>query len=241
VGGFLLEAETLTTPLSKLPGFDAQKAPVLSVDTHLPAVPHERMLEQALRARFMAPPVWQPEFVQERAYLDRPMSRAAVLLGLVMRDEPMVLLTRRANHMSTHSGQVAFPGGKVDPEDTDVRHTALREAHEEVGLNPALVHVLGELPTYTTGSAFVITPVVGLVEPGFEAVANPSEVAQVFEVPLSFLMNPRVFAVSGTPCPTAKGIRSISYGVPRRACCATFIAFYRSESGQSQAPAMMGP
>ena len=86
----------MTTPLSKLPGFDAQKAPVLSVDTHLPAVPHERMLEQALRARFMAPPVWQPEFVQERAYLDRPMSRAAVLLGLVMRDEPMVLLTRRA-------------------------------------------------------------------------------------------------------------------------------------------------
>jgi hypothetical protein len=142
VGGFLLKPETLTTPLSKLPGFDAQQAPVLSIDTHLPAVPHERMQELALRARFRAPPVWQPEFVQERAYLDRPMARAAVLLGLVMRDEPMVLLTRRAKHMSTHSGQVAFPGGKVDPQDPDVRHTALREAQEEVGLNPALVHVL---------------------------------------------------------------------------------------------------
>jgi 8-oxo-dGTP pyrophosphatase MutT (NUDIX family) len=125
----------------------------LSVDTHLPAVSHERMQEVALRARFKAPPIWQPEFVQERAYLDRPMARAAVLLGLVMRDEPMVLLTRRANHMSTHSGQVAFPGGKVDPLDRDLRHTALREAHEEVGLSPALVQVLGELPTYTTGSA----------------------------------------------------------------------------------------
>ena len=79
MGGFLLKPQTLTTPLSKLPGFDAQKAPVLSVDTHLPAVPHERMQELALRARFMAPPVWQPEFVQERAYLDRPMARAAVL------------------------------------------------------------------------------------------------------------------------------------------------------------------
>ena len=130
MGGFLLNSKSLTTPLSKLPGFDAQNAPVLSVDSHLPAVPHERLHETALRARFMAPPIWQPEFVQERAYLDRPMARAAVLLGLVMRDEPMVLLTRRANHMSTHSGQVAFPGGKVDPEDKDVRHTALREAHE---------------------------------------------------------------------------------------------------------------
>ena len=211
MGGFLLKAETLTTPLSKLPGFDAQKAPVLSVDTHLPAVPHERMLAQALRDRFMAPPVWQPEFVQERAYLDRPMSRAAVLLGLVMRDEPMVLLTRRANHMSTHSGQVAFPGGKVDPQDPDVRHTALREAHEEVGLSPALVHVLGELPTYTTGSAFVITPVVGLVDPGFEAVPNPSEVAQVFEVPLSFLMNP---AHPRRHAHEAQGVRREWYSMP---------------------------
>ena len=211
MGGFFLKPQTVTTPLSKLSGFDAQQAPVLSVDTHLPAVPHERMQALALRARFMAPPVWQPEFVQERAYLDRPMARAAVLLGLVMRDEPMVLLTRRANHMSTHSGQVAFPGGKVDPLDKDLRHTALREAHEEVGLSPALVQVLGELPTYTTGSAFVITPVVALVDPGFEAAPNPNEVAQVFEVPLSFLMNP---AHHRRHAHEAEGVRREWYSMP---------------------------
>lgn len=203
----------MTTPLSKLPGFDAQKAPVLSVDAHLPPVPSERLSEGSLRARFMTPPVWQPEFVQERAYLDRPTARAAVLLGLVMRDEPMVLLTRRANHMSTHSGQVAFPGGKVDPEDQDVRHTALREAHEEVGLNPAMVQVLGHLPTYTTGSAFIITPVVALVDPGFEPVPNASEVAQVFEVPLSFLMNP---AHHRRHAHVAEGVRREWYSMPYR-------------------------
>jgi 8-oxo-dGTP pyrophosphatase MutT (NUDIX family) len=211
VGGFLLKPQAVMTPLSKMSGFDAQKAPVVSVDTHLPAVPHERMQEVALRARFMAPPVWQPEFVLERAYLDRPVARAAVLLGLVMRDEPMVLLTRRAKHMTTHSGQVAFPGGKVDPLDKDLRHTALREAHEEVGLSPALVQVLGELPTYTTGSAFVITPVVALVDPGFEAAPNPSEVAQVFEVPLSFLMNP---AHHRRHVHEAEGVRREWYSMP---------------------------
>ena len=180
----------MTTPLSKLPGFDAQKAPVLSIDAHLPAVPVDRLHEQALKERFKSPPVWTPELVQERAYLDRPIARAAVLLGLVMREEPMVLLTRRTAHMSTHSGQVAFPGGKVDAQDTDARHTALREAQEEVGLDPLLVQVLGELPVYITGSAFVITPVVALVDPRFIAEPNPDEVDQVFEVPLSFLMNP---------------------------------------------------
>jgi 8-oxo-dGTP pyrophosphatase MutT (NUDIX family) len=180
----------VTTPLSKLPGFDAQKAPVLSIDAHLPAVPHERMQEVSLRARFKAPPFWQPEFVQERAYLDRPTARAAVLLGLVMRDEPMVLLTRRANHMSTHSGQVAFPGGKQDPEDQDAVATALREAHEEVGLEAAQAEVLGSLPVYETGTAFIVTPVVALVQPDVVLKPNPYEVAQVFEVPLRFLLDP---------------------------------------------------
>lgn len=171
----------------------------------------ERMQAQSLRDRFRAPPVWQPELVQERAYLDRPTAHAAVLLGLVMRQEPMVLLTRRANHMSTHSGQVAFPGGKVDPQDTDVRHTALREAHEEVGLHPSRVQVLGELPTYTTGSAFVVTPVVALIDPEFQATPNPSEVAQVFEVPLSFLMNP---AHHRRHAHEAQGVRREWYSMP---------------------------
>jgi 8-oxo-dGTP pyrophosphatase MutT (NUDIX family) len=176
--------------LAQIPDFSPHDVEVLGTDGHLPAVPLHALSEESLRHRFARPAPGELAAFHEPLWNDAPPKPASVLLGLVMRDEPMVLLTRRANHMSTHSGQVAFPGGKVDPEDKDVRHTALREAHEEVGLNPALVHVLGELPTYTTGSAFVITPVVGLVDPGFEAVPNPSEVAQVFEVPLSFLMNP---------------------------------------------------
>ena len=116
--------------------------------------------------------------------------RAAVLVPIVLRDCPTVLLTERTLHLSTHSGQIAFPGGKVDEDDADAAATALREAQEEVGLEPAWVQVLGTLPDYVTGSAFVITPVVALVQPGFTLAANSHEVAAIFEVPLEFLMNP---------------------------------------------------
>jgi 8-oxo-dGTP pyrophosphatase MutT (NUDIX family) len=101
-----------------------------------------------------------------------------------------VLLTRRAAHMKTHSGQIAFPGGKVDPEDANMQATALREAEEEVGLSARHVEVIGELPIYITGTSFWVTPVIGLVSPDFELLINADEVADVFEVPLSFLMNP---------------------------------------------------
>jgi 8-oxo-dGTP pyrophosphatase MutT (NUDIX family) len=85
---------------------------------------------------------------------------------------------------------VAFPGGRVDPEDASLVHTALREAQEEVGLPPDVVEVLGLLPTYITGSAFAVSPVVALVQPPGQLQPNPHEVAEVFEVPLAFLLNP---------------------------------------------------
>jgi 8-oxo-dGTP pyrophosphatase MutT (NUDIX family) len=138
--------------------------------------------------------VWQPEVVRENFTSDRPPAQAAVLVPIVMRGpqacSPTVLLTRRAAHMKTHSGQIAFPGGKVDPEDANMRATALREAHEEVGLSARHVQVIGELPVYITGTSFWVTPVIGLVSPDFEPCPNADEVAEVFEVPLSFLMNP---------------------------------------------------
>src|SRR5204863_1509008 len=120
----------------------------------------------------------------------RPTADASVLVGIVMRDQPTVILTERTTHLSTHSGQVAFPGGKRDDTDRDAVHTALREAQEEIGLDPSCVEVIGTLPTYMTGSRFNITPVVALVRPGHRLQANPNEVADAFEVPLEFLMNP---------------------------------------------------
>ncbi len=101
-----------------------------------------------------------------------------------------MLLTQRTTNLSTQSGQIAFPGGRTDATDIDAVDTALREATEEIGLGRHHVEVLGTLPTYVTGTAYIITPVVALVRPGFEIQPNPGEVADVFEVPLAYLMNP---------------------------------------------------
>jgi 8-oxo-dGTP pyrophosphatase MutT (NUDIX family) len=173
-----------------LPTFDALAVPVHQVDKHLPSVPRQQLTPQALRQRFLSPPLWTAEYSTERKYMSRPPAAAAVLVPLVMREELCLLLTERGAQLSTHSGQIAFPGGRTDESDRDAVHTALREAEEEIGLPPSHVEVLGTLPTYTTGSAYIITPVVALVQPGFELRPNPAEVADVFEVPLGYLMNP---------------------------------------------------
>ena len=184
----------LHIPLSKLPHFDPRQVPVVGVDDHLPAIAPAQMTPQALKARFAQPPVWTPEVVREPIFTERQPQQAAVLIALVLRgttgETPHVLLTQRAAHMKTHSGQVAFPGGKVDPEDASVQAAALREAHEEVGLHPRHVQVLGQLPVYLTGTAYHVTPVVALVSSDMALQANADEVADVFEVPLAFLMNP---------------------------------------------------
>lgn len=181
-------------PLSRPPNFDPRQVPVLGTDAHLQAVGAEQLVPDALRARFQHPPVWQAEVLSEKSFTERAPAHAAVLVPLVLRgpdlDQPTVLLTERASHLNNHSGQIAFPGGKADPEDADATATALREAHEEVGLAPHWVQVIGRLPVYTTGSAFIVTPVVALVAPEHRLRPDPNEVADVFEVPLAFLMNP---------------------------------------------------
>ena len=160
----------------------------------MPAVPTAQLQPEALKLRFANPPAWQPEIVRESSFSNRSPAHAAVLVPIVMRGtdgtQATVLLTQRAQHMSTHSGQIAFPGGKVDPQDTNRHATALREAQEEVGLHPKHVQVIGELPVYVTGTAFWVTPVIGRVNPACELMANADEVQDVFEVPLAFLMNP---------------------------------------------------
>lgn len=179
------------TSVSSLPAFDPRNVPIAGIDTHLPAVHPERLSPRALQQRFAHPPHWQPDVVLEKRFTDRDEAHAAVLVPIVVRGSQLtVLLTQRPSHMTTHAGQIAFPGGKSDPSDLSPAATALREAQEEVGLAHDYVEVMGQLPTYITGTAFVVTPVVALVHPGFTLTTNPVEVADVFEVPLEFLMNP---------------------------------------------------
>ena len=116
---------------------------------------------------------------------------ASVLVPIVDRNEPTVLLTQRTAELASHAGQVAFPGGKIDPSDKSPVAAALREAHEEVGLAPSLVEPIGYLDLYLTFSGFRILPTVARVNPEFTLTLNPREVTETFEVPLDFLMNPQ--------------------------------------------------
>jgi 8-oxo-dGTP pyrophosphatase MutT (NUDIX family) len=119
----------------------------------------------------------------------RTLSLAAVLIPLVEHEDGLtVLLTRRADTLRSHTGQVAFPGGRCDPGETPWQ-TAVREAHEEIGLEADYVTIAGMSSAYQTGSGFDITPVVGFVRPGFVVTPSPAEVADVFEVPFAFLMD----------------------------------------------------
>ena len=120
-----------------------------------------------------------------------PLVSAAVLVPIVTYPEGLtVLFTTRTPHLSAHAGQVSFPGGRVDPGDADESATALREAEEEVGLKPAQVRLIGRLDTYLTRTGFRIHPLVGLVAPPLNLRPDPHEVADVFEVPLDFLIDP---------------------------------------------------
>jgi 8-oxo-dGTP pyrophosphatase MutT (NUDIX family) len=120
------------------------------------------------------------------------LTPAAVLVAVIGRPGgATVALTQRPTTMRAHPGQIAFPGGKIDPTDESPRHAALREAREEVGLCPSMVEVLGALQPYGTRTGFAITPIVGLVDPRFHPVPEPGEVVEAFEAPFDFLMDQR--------------------------------------------------
>jgi 8-oxo-dGTP pyrophosphatase MutT (NUDIX family) len=122
---------------------------------------------------------------------DKPFRPAAVLIAIVTREQPTFLLTQRAEKLSTHSGQIAFPGGRIDPGDKNPAEAAMREAMEEIGLSREFITPLGYLDTYLSGTGFRIVPTVALVSPGFSLTLNPSEVVEAFEVPFDFLMSPK--------------------------------------------------
>lgn len=130
-------------------------------------------------------------FVLEDGVGDEELMPAAVLFPIVCRiDEPTVLLTQRTAHLKDHPGQISFPGGRCESADHSPAHTALRETFEEIGLTREHVELVGYLPEYRTATGFRVTPVVAMVTPPFDLRLDAFEVAEAFEVPLSFLMDP---------------------------------------------------
>jgi 8-oxo-dGTP pyrophosphatase MutT (NUDIX family) len=158
----------------------------------LAAIDSDGLSATAIEAAFSLNRPWIPELTGDQFRLSNAALRpAAVMMALLSSDEGLqLLLTRRTANLREHSGQIAFPGGRVDADDVSVQAAALREAFEEVGLLPHSVKVLGQLNQYVTGTGFDIAPVVGLVKGSFVAVPSPGEVSEIFQVPLVFLMNP---------------------------------------------------
>jgi 8-oxo-dGTP pyrophosphatase MutT (NUDIX family) len=127
---------------------------------------------------------------QPRRIPQPDLAEAGVLVAITAEVNPKLLLTLRAAHLSSHQGEVAFPGGKRDPEDRDIIHTALREAHEEVGLEPNEVQVLGVMDQVVSRFGYLVTPVLGIIKPGLDHIASPDELDAVFEVPLDLFRQP---------------------------------------------------
>lgn len=118
-----------------------------------------------------------------------PARPAAVLVPIVLRHEPAILLTARAQHLRRHAGQVAFPGGRLEPGESP-EEAALRETEEEIGLPRGWPRILGRMPQHLTGTGYAVTPVLGLIEPGFILAPDANEVEEAFELPLSVLLDP---------------------------------------------------
>jgi 8-oxo-dGTP pyrophosphatase MutT (NUDIX family) len=152
----------------------------------------ERLDSAWLRDRLANQPQWAVEDDDERHWrqLTQPVRSAAVLIAIVLREGgPTLLFTQRNADLTDHPGQISFPGGRVEDSDASPIETALRETEEEIGLARKHIEVIGQLPEYRTGTGYRVTPVVALVTPPFDLQTDVREVAEVFEVPLTFLMN----------------------------------------------------
>jgi 8-oxo-dGTP pyrophosphatase MutT (NUDIX family) len=165
----------------------------MTADEKLPFRQGAEPLAVQLRARLLQQP---PNVTEHDDYESGPRPatfgavKAAVLLAVIQRQEPMLLFTRRTDSLARHSGQVSFPGGRSESGDLTPVETALRETFEETGIAPSFITVAGYLDRYLTGTGFDIQPVVGLLSDGFTLAPDPREVADVFEVPLAFLCDP---------------------------------------------------
>jgi len=174
-----------------LASFDPILLPIDSVAGEAPLAA-ERLRADWLRQRFAQPQSWMPEIQGESALrpANDPLRPAAVLMPIILRDSgPTLLLTQRTSDLTHHAGQISFPGGRTEHSDASSIETALRETEEEIGLARQHVEVIGTLPDYVTGTGYQVTPVAALIKPPFDVFPDPGEVAEIFEVPLAFLMN----------------------------------------------------
>lgn len=152
----------------------------------------EALLLDFIRSRFTHPPMWTPEIQAEPPLKTAPAEPmlSSVMVPIVNREEgPTVLFTRRPDHLKAHPGQISFPGGRAEEGDASPIETALREAEEEIGLSREYVDVIGTLPEAKIATGFHITPVVCVIDHEAQFTAAPDEVAEIFEIPLSYLMN----------------------------------------------------
>ena len=192
---------------------DPKRLPVDAIAGE-PALPEERLDTAWLRRRLAHPLPWEPELPEDMRLRFPVLRRAAVLVPLVRRPEGLtVLLTQRTEHLTNHAGQVSFPGGRAEEDDSSPIETALRETQEEIGLARRHVEIIGVLPDHVTASAYVVTPVVGLVTPPFDLTAESNEVADIFEVPLRFLMDGMNHQRMSFDLPDGGGRRSF-YAMP---------------------------
>jgi len=148
-------------------------------------------LRAALESGHRASPELIGGDVLDEEEFGRGITPAAVLVAVVERPDPTVILTLRPETMRKHPGQISFPGGRIDPGDDGPIAAALREAHEEIGLPPGLVEVIGIADRYRTVTGFEVTPVIGIVPPDLPLSPHPGEVAALFEAPLTYLLDPR--------------------------------------------------
>lgn len=188
--------QPIVQPRTSAADFDPKIQPVVSTEILQPLLPESLELD-FIRQAFKLPVRWQVEPLFTNSFqrdVDAygTLRRAAVFMPLVQRPSGLhVIFTRRAAHLYDHAGQICFPGGRIEATDRDEIAAALRETHEEIGVGPEYIQLIGTQPDYVTTTRFTMKPVIGSLKPGFTVTPDRSEVAEVFEVPLSVLLDPR--------------------------------------------------
>jgi len=179
-----------------VPGFDPQTQPIVPLSDILLPLNNATMELDFIQKAFSSSVDWQVEPVFTESFQADSLDligivQAAVFVPLVQRSDGLHLLfTRRASHLYDHAGQICFPGGRIESTDQDAVAAALRETQEEIGVTPDYIQLIGTQPGFLTSTRFTMKPVIGYVRPGFTIRPDLTEVAEVFEVPLSFLMDP---------------------------------------------------